>query len=77
MPEVGDMERAGTEILHESLLGSWQQHRPCSLQHAWCWDIRPCFKPYLGMSTFQLSGLEQAFASLHLLLSLGSFASPC
>lgn len=38
---------------------------------AWCWDIRARLEPYLGISTFQLHGLEQAFAGLQFLLSPG------
>lgn len=39
----------------------------------WCWDVRARFEPYLGISAFQLHGLEQAFAILQLLQSSGCF----
>lgn len=43
----------------------------------WCQDVRAHSEPYLWIPASQLHGLEQVFASLHLLLSLGCSLSPC
>lgn len=74
------MEIAGTEILRDSLLGSRQQHRPCMVwlaaAHLMLGHLT-MLPLSLEISTFQLHGLEQAFADLKLLLSSGCFSSSC
>lgn len=68
----GAMEGAGTEIVCAACSAAGS-----STGSTWCQDVRASSEPYLWIPASQLRGLEQAFASLQLLLSLGCSLSPC